>query len=135
MTKKYPLTRRRFLQGTGGVAVALPFLEAFGGLALAQSGTRPKRIIVLGYPMGTPFDQWVPTGTDGNLTLPHVTAPFEPIKDKCLFLSRSKRGVVELQTDLMWGHPVKRESAFTGTLPVAVFQSGSNDNHLNNVLE
>ncbi len=134
MTKKYPLTRRRFLQGAGGVAVALPFLESFEGIARAQSATRPKRIIVLGYPMGTPFEHWIPTGPDGDLNLPHIIAPFEPIKNKCLFLSRSKRGVVDIHGGVKYGHPVKRESAFTSTLPVALFQSGNNNNHMDNVL-
>lgn len=134
MTKKYPLSRRRFLQGAGGVAVALPFLETLEGSARAQTGARPKRIIALGYSMGAPFQHWTPGGSDGNLTLPHVTAPFEPIKNKCLFLSRSMRGVVDMHGEVKYGHPVKKESAFTGTLPVALFQSGNNNNHLDNVL-
>lgn len=134
MRTKYPFTRRRFLRGAGGVAVALPFLEAFEGSARAQSTARPKRIIVLGYGMGAPFEHWMPTGASGNLTLPYVTAPFEPIKNKSLFLSRSTRGVVDMHGEVKYGHPVKRESAFTGTLPVALFRSGSNDNHIDNVL-
>ena len=36
--------------------------------------------------------------------------------------------------EVKYGHPVKRESAFTGTLPVALFRSGSNDNHIDDVL-
>lgn len=134
MTSKHPLSRRRFLQGAGGVAVALPFLEAFERTARAQSVTRPKRIIAIGYPMGAPYEHWMPTGPDGNLTLPRITAPFEPIKNKCLFVSRSTRGVVEIHAELKYGHPVKKETAFTGTLPVALFQSGNNDNHIDSVL-
>lgn len=134
MRRKPPLSRRRFLQGAGGVAVALPFLEALERTARAQSVTRPKRIIAIGYPMGAPYEHWMPTGPDGNLTLPHVTAPFEPIKNKCLFVSRSTRRIVDLYGELKFGHPAKKETAFTATLPVALFQSSNNDNHIDHVL-
>lgn len=134
MSKTYPLSRRRFLQGVGGVTVALPFLEALEGSAHAQSGTRPKRIITMAYSMGAPLEHWMPTGASGSLILPHVTAPFEPIKNKTLFVSRSVRGVVDMHAEVKYGHPVKKESAFTGTLPVALFQTGSNGNHLDDVL-
>jgi hypothetical protein len=91
-------------------------------------------MIAMAYSMGAPFQHWTPTGADGNLTLPHVTAPFEPIKNKTLFLSRSTRGIVDMHGDVKYGHPVKKESAFTGTLPVALFESGNNNNHIDNVL-
>ena len=130
MTRRRDFSRRRFLQGTGGVALALPFLESFGTSALAQSGARPKRIIVMAYPMGAPFEHWIPNGSDGNLSLPHILAPFEPIKHKCLFLHGSTRGSVDAYGDLRYGHPAKMESAFTGTLPVAVFNPESNNNRM-----
>ena len=131
--KKYALGRRKFLRGAGGVALALPFLEAFEPRALAQTA-RPKRIIVMGYMMGVPFEPWRPSGDDGNLRLSHITAPFEPIKNKCLFLSGSYRGVADMHSDMKYGHQGKPEGAFTGTLPVALFQSGNNNNHLDNVI-
>ena len=67
MNKKRHLSRRRFLQGTGGVGLALPFLESFGAPALAQTGARPKRIIVMGYPMGMPREHFIPGGSDGRI--------------------------------------------------------------------
>ena len=59
------LSRRNLLKGLGGVAVALPMLEAFGEADLfAQSGTRPKRFVLM--------YAGVSTGTDasgGTLTM------------------------------------------------------------------
>lgn len=133
MTKKRHLNRRRFLQGTGGVALALPFLESFDARAMAQSGSRPTRIVVMAYPMGAPFEHWVPSGSAGNLNLPHLLSGFEPIKNKSMFLHGSHRGSVDAHGDLRWGHPAKRESAFTGTLPVAVFNPGSNANQMSDL--
>ena len=55
-----PLSRRRFLQGTG-VALALPWLETLApAIARAQAAER-RRYISLYFPNGT-ADFWHPTG-------------------------------------------------------------------------
>lgn len=41
------LTRRRFLRGTGGLMLALPFLESLAAPAAAQQASRPKRLVSL----------------------------------------------------------------------------------------
>jgi hypothetical protein len=40
-------TRRHFLRGTGGLLLALPFLESFAGRGAAQATSRPKRLVSL----------------------------------------------------------------------------------------
>jgi hypothetical protein len=59
--KPFRLNRRTFLRGTGGVAMALPMLDAMldgNGEALAQGGASPKRyaIVFAGQALGG--DQW-----------------------------------------------------------------------------
>jgi hypothetical protein len=41
------ITRRRFLRGTGGLMLTLPFLESLSEHAAAQGASRPKRLVSL----------------------------------------------------------------------------------------
>jgi len=41
------MTRRHFLRGTGGLLLALPFLESLSERAAAQAVSRPKRLVAL----------------------------------------------------------------------------------------
>ena len=66
------LTRRTFLRGLGGAAIALPMLEAtLPGLAHAEpenasNGKFPKRFVVFFHPNGVIPDAWWPTRTGDN---------------------------------------------------------------------
>jgi hypothetical protein len=88
MTK---LGRRTVLRGAGGVALALPWLEAMGlpgrGTARAASLTGfPKRFMVFFSPNGTVKDQWVPTGDANSWTLSPILKPLEPYKEHVVVL-------------------------------------------------
>jgi hypothetical protein len=88
------LSRRAVLRG-GGVALGLPWLEIMGctptasdtrsstGQALA---TPPKRFVVVYTPNGNVLDQWTPTGSETQFTLPSILAPLEPFRAKTLIV-------------------------------------------------
>jgi hypothetical protein len=90
------LDRRAVLRGAGGVAIGLPWLEIMGctpgpgGSATSSSAQRvssaPKRFIAVYTPNGTVLDQWTPTGTETQFTLPNILAPLEPFRSKLLVL-------------------------------------------------
>lgn len=82
------LDRRTFLRGAAGVAIALPWLEAMGPGATAQTIPEggARRFLSVYTPGGTVRDRWVPTGTENNFTLSPILSPLENVKDKLLVL-------------------------------------------------
>jgi hypothetical protein len=90
LTKKY-LSRRTFLRG-GGVALALPFLDAMvpAATALAQTAAVPKTragffyiphgAIMNNTPFGKDVDAWTSSGKGADFKLGHIVAPLEPLK-------------------------------------------------------
>lgn len=92
MLRRQP-TRRAFLRGAGGIAVALPWLEFFqashGSCARAQSTGTPahaQRYLTVFTPGGTVLDKWRPSGTETAPVLSPILAPLEPMKDRLLIL-------------------------------------------------
>lgn len=87
MTKRP--TRRVFLRGAGGVAIALPWLEFFNlRHARAQPATpaQAQRYITVFTPGGTVLNKWRPTGTETAPVLSPILAPLEPMKQRLLVL-------------------------------------------------
>ena len=97
--KKLRLTRRSVIKGAGGIAIALPWLEAMihrrPALAAAPAPA-PKRFLAVYTPGGTVRsgaigDRYTPTGTETAFTLSPILAPLEPVKSSvivvdCLYL-------------------------------------------------
>lgn len=91
LTKKH-LSRRTFLRGSGGVALALPFLDAMvpASTALAQTAAAPKTragffylphgAIMNNTPFGKEVDAWTSSGKGADFKLGHTVAPLEPLK-------------------------------------------------------
>jgi hypothetical protein len=132
------MKRRRFLVGLGGIAVGLPMLRRFLGPTSASAATAgagaPRRIIAMAYPMGTHIPMWAPAATGGTFDLPPITASLEPFKDRLLLVSRLPNAVLDLGGNAyVYGHPAKKESAFTGTLMQHAF-TGDGSNHIDNVI-
>lgn len=78
------LDRRTFLRGAGGLAVALPFLDAMSGSASAVEF--PKRFVVFFTGLGTVKSAWKPAGTEASFELGEILAPLAPYRDKLLVL-------------------------------------------------
>lgn len=68
-SKYAQFSRRRWLQGFGGVTLGLPFLETFAPrLARGQSAEVTKRMGVFFCCNGVQMDRWFPNGDYGTLT-------------------------------------------------------------------
>ncbi len=81
-----PLSRRAVLRGLGGVAIALPLLEAMRVKpARALEGT-PKRLIIMYTPNGTIAKNFWPTGGETDFTLSPILTPLAAHQQDLLIL-------------------------------------------------
>lgn len=85
--KSIQLSRRAALR-SGGVTMALPFLEAMlPRRAGAETLAPPPRFIVFFQPNGSNQKVWVPETTGRDYTLSRTLVPLGPVKDKVNVLS------------------------------------------------
>lgn len=124
-TKTSSLARRRFLAAAGGIAVGLPFLEAFAPRA-ARAANPESRFLVLFTPNGSNnLSQFMPQGDGANFTLGIESAPVLPFKNKLLALSgvdmvSAAEGDVGDQHSVGMGHMLTGQVfSVDPTLPVA----------------
>jgi hypothetical protein len=90
------LSRRTVLRGAGGIAIALPLLEAMLPRRSHAFGSEgfPNRFVVFFSPNGTIADRWRPLGTADDYSFvdtanpdpPRILAPLEPHKADLLVL-------------------------------------------------
>ncbi|HTA19870.1 MAG TPA: DUF1552 domain-containing protein [Polyangia bacterium] len=80
------LDRRTLLRGAGGIAMALPFLDAMSGRRRARAAGVAKRFISLFSANGTIMNNWAPTGTETAYTLSPILAPLAAHQDHLLVL-------------------------------------------------
>lgn len=87
------LSRRTFLRGLGGTALALPFLDSMIGVgrkAYAQGAAFPKRCVIWYTPNGTiPKNFWPERnqpGSETDFTLSQILEPLEPHKQDLLIV-------------------------------------------------
>jgi hypothetical protein len=86
--KPLRLSRRAVLRGAGGIAIALPWLEAMEPTRPAFAApSLAKRFVAVYQPGGTVLDQWTPTGTESSPVLSPILEPFEASKQDILVLS------------------------------------------------
>jgi len=69
------ISRRTLLRGAGGVALALPFLDAMRPRVAEAAAAGPKRFVLFFSANGTIKDQWQPSGTETSFTLSPILAP------------------------------------------------------------
>lgn len=84
------LSRRALLRGLGGVAVALPFLDAMHPAMAAERNTAAapvRRLGIVYYPHGVVYEKWTPPGDSGPLTLTAGLKPLEAHRDKLLVVA------------------------------------------------
>jgi hypothetical protein len=92
ITKKH-LSRRTFLRGTFGAAVALPFMDAMVPALTAQSRTvanAPFRFGAIYMPNGVFPETWHPTEVGANFTFKPVMQPLEPFRDQLVTVSKMR---------------------------------------------
>ncbi len=87
------LSRRSLLRGAGGIAIALPLLEAMIGRRSHAAGDGPPpRFLVVFSANGTIEERWNPVGGEEDFVLDdpedpgRILAPLEPFKDRLLVL-------------------------------------------------
>jgi hypothetical protein len=89
-TAKLRLTRRSLIKGAGGIAIALPWLEAMtpgGRPGPPRRQTRPS-VSWRSTPRAARCRRrWTPTGSETDFTLSPILAPLEPVKSRLLVLS------------------------------------------------
>jgi hypothetical protein len=91
------LSRRTLLRGAGGVAVALPFLEAMWP-GRARAATTPKRFFVMTGVNGVVLENWFPTGTEKDFKLGTSMTALEPFKANLIYpdgLTKMQRGTTD----------------------------------------
>jgi hypothetical protein len=114
ITKKH-LSRRTFLRGSFGAAMALPLLDAMVPALTAQAktaGRTPFRFGAIYMPNGVYPDTWHPTTEGANFEFKPVMQPLESFRDQLVTVSKMKAP---------WGESVHlgASSAFlNGTGPV-----------------
>jgi hypothetical protein len=79
-------SRRNFLRGAGGIAVALPFLESIGP-ARAGGATAPLRYLQFMHVQGTLVNEWAPSGPANAMVLSNILSPLEPVRDRIVVVS------------------------------------------------
>ena len=79
------ISRRTFLQGAAGAAVALPLLGLMQQRGRAANSF-PKRLLVWFTPDGTIHENWVPTGSGSTFTLSRILQPLAPYQSNLIVL-------------------------------------------------
>ncbi len=88
IAKKH-LSRRTFMRGTMGAAVALPFLDAMVP-ALSAAPASPFRFGAVYLPCGVHPDSWVPEKAGADFAFKQVMQPLEPFRNQLVTVSKMK---------------------------------------------
>ncbi|MGD9169576.1 MAG: DUF1552 domain-containing protein [Candidatus Thiodiazotropha sp.] len=86
------ISRRGFLKKLGGVGLSSAMFKLSmlsGNMLWARSvfaADAPKRVIFVYTAGGAAPDEWMPSGTETDFTLPSMSAPLESVKKHCVFL-------------------------------------------------
>lgn len=114
------LPRRTVLRGLGGIAIALPFLDAMvpARRIWAQSA-QPKRLLVWFQPGGTEIADWRPRGTETNFAFSAMMQPLEKHKQNLIVLDGLSLSVTREGN----GHPHSR--GMGGLLTGEILPSGT----------
>src|SRR5437660_12833920 len=95
ITKKH-LSRRTFIRGTFGAAMALPLLDAMVPALTAQSktaaggGAAPFRFGAIYMPNGVFPDTWDPDTAGATFEFKPVMQPLEPFRDQLVTISKMR---------------------------------------------
>jgi hypothetical protein len=118
--RKAPMSRRTLLRGAGGVAIALPFLEAMSP-RLARAAAAPKRLFLMHNQNGVVPSAWFPTGSETAFQLAPAMAPFEPLKQHLIVLDGIDKQQIQANGT---AHARGMASTFTGNTSKDGFADG-----------
>jgi hypothetical protein len=114
------MSRRTLLRGAGGVAIALPFLDAMSP-RLARAATAPKRLFLMHNQNGVVPGNWFPTGTEKAFQLAPAMMPFEPHKGQLIILDGVDKQQIQANGT---AHARGMASTFTGNTSKDGFADG-----------
>ena len=80
----YKISRRRFLEGTGGAIGLAAFANGFE--AFAQGAPAMRRLLVIQRPVGTVYENWWPTGTGTSYTPSRILMKFMAHRERMIVL-------------------------------------------------
>lgn len=110
------VSRRRFLQGLAGGALALPFFELAAGRPAAAMDGVANRFIVFYFPDGVPGASaegqpslWHPSGSEFGFELPDILRSLAPYRDQCVFFNGLSMGPTDSGS-----HPGGAKKLLTG---------------------
>lgn len=112
------------LRGAGGIAMALPFLDAMSTLRSrrARAAGVAKRFIVFFSANGTIMNNWAPGGGETDFTLSPILASLAPHRDRLLIL-RGLNNEVSYNTPGSNGHDLSMGTMLTA-MPMIIGPSG-----------
>ncbi|HEY2902648.1 MAG TPA: DUF1552 domain-containing protein [Polyangia bacterium] len=116
------LSRRTVLRGAGGIAVALPFLDAMTRPRRARAAGVAKRFIVFFSANGTILDNWTPGGTDTAFTFSPILMPLSAHRDRLLIM-RGLNNEVSYNTPGSNGHDLSMGTMLSA-MPMIIGPSG-----------
>ena len=99
------LSRRTFLRGLGGTALALPMLDAMVPALAAQSAASTPRLGFVYVPNGVILDQWKPTIVGTGYDLPPILGALEPVQDHVNVLTGLAHREADSKGDGTGDHP------------------------------
>lgn len=86
MRRRFPISRRTFLRGTG-VSLALPLLNAMRPARAAEAVKPPVRTAFLYFPNGVWQKGWIPEKDGADFDLPFSLTPLAELRSEVLVLS------------------------------------------------
>jgi hypothetical protein len=112
------------LRGAGGIAMALPFLDAMSTLRprRARAAGVAKRFIVFFSANGTIMNNWAPGGGETDFTLSPILASLAPHRDRLLIL-RGLNNEVSYNSPGSNGHDLSMGTMLTA-MPMIIGPSG-----------
>ena len=99
------LSRRTFLRGLGGTALALPMLDAMAPALAAQSAPSTPRLGFVYVPNGVILDQWKPSIVGTGYDLPPILAGLGPVQDQVNVLTGLAHREADSKGDGTGDHP------------------------------
>ena len=118
-----PLSRRTFLRGAAGTAIALPWLEAMlpsdlAGMRCAHAVAKsPRRMAFVYVPNGVHMPSWLPESTGALRRLPPILKSLEPYRRDLLLLSGLTQDKARANGDGPGDHARAAAAFLTGAQP------------------